>query len=100
MSRLKCPLKYVLKVEMSFRIIRLIQSDDVCPISGGVKYPKAVLDRGQQGGAGLRGEDEEVPLLRELHGHHHLGHLQGRLRIGEHHPALIINVLNIQTPEG
>ena len=60
---------------------------------GGHKHPKAVLDRGQQGGAGLCGEDEEVPHLRKLHGHHHLRDLQDCVRIGEHHPALIVAMI-------
>ena len=99
-SWLKCLLKSVVKVEVFLQIINFIQSSDISPLSGGVKYPKAVLDSGQQGGAGLCGEDEEVPLLRELHGHHHLSHLQGCLRTGQHHPALIVNVPTIQTSKG
>ena len=62
-------------------------------ISGGIKHPKAVLDSGQQGDAGLCHEGEEVPHLRELHGHHHLGDLQGRLRIGQRLSALNLLVL-------
>ena len=60
---------------------------------GGHKHPQAVLDRGQQGGAGLCGEDEEVPHLRKLHRHHYLRDLQDGLRIGEHHPAFIVAMI-------
>ena len=62
-------------------------------ISGGIKHPKAVLDSGQQGDAGLCHEGEEVPHLRELYGHHHLGDLQGRLRVGQRLSALNLLVL-------
>ena len=64
-------------------------------ISGGVKHPKAVLDCGEQGDAWLCDEGEEVPDLRQLHGHHHLGELQDGLRAGQYHSA--INLLVLQS---
>ena len=72
--------KFVLKVKITSQNISTIL------FSGSVKNPEAVLDRGRQGDPGVRGADEEVPNLRELHGHHHLRFVQGRGRLGQCRP--------------